>query len=36
MSLLDQASVINSQKLKPTLLNPTDLKQLITKIEDQL
>ena len=36
MSILDQVSVISSQTLKPTVLNPTDLKHLLAKIEDQL
>ena len=36
MLSLDQVPVISSQKLKPTLLNPTDLKLLLTKLEDQL
>ena len=34
--MLDQVSAISSQKLKQTLLNPTDLKLLLTKLEDQL
>ena len=36
LSILDQVSVISSQKLKPTLLNPSDLKLLLTKLESQL
>ena len=35
MSITDQISVISSQKLKPTLLNPMDLKHVLAKIEDQ-
>ena len=36
LSVLDQVSVINSQKLKPTLLNPSDLRLFLTKPEGQL
>ena len=36
MSILDQVSVISSEKHKPTLCHPTDLKHLLAKIEDQL
>ena len=34
--MLDQVSVISSQKLKPTLLNPSDLKLLLAYLEGQL
>ena len=36
LSILDQVSVISLQKLKPKLLNPSDLKLLLSKLEDQL
>ena len=36
LSILNQISVISSQKLKPALLNPLDLKLLLTKPENQL
>ena len=36
LSILDQVSVICSQKHTPTLLNPLDHKLLLTKLEDQL
>ena len=36
LSILDQVSVISSQKLKLVLLNPFDLKSLLTKLETQL
>ena len=36
LSILDQVSEISSQKLKPTLLSPSDLKLLLAKLEDQL
>ena len=35
-SILNQISVISSQKLKPALLNPSNLKLLLTKLENQL
>ena len=36
LSILNQVSVISSQKLKPALLNTLDLKSLLTRLEDQL
>ena len=36
LSILNHVSVISSQKLKPALLNPSDLKLLVTKLENQL
>ena len=36
LSILDQVSVISSQKLKLTLLNDSDLKLLLANPEDQL
>ena len=36
LSIINQVSVISSQKLKPALLNPSDLKLLFTKLENQL
>ena len=36
LSILDQVSIISSQKLKPVLLYPLDLKSLLTKLETQL
>ena len=36
LSILDQGWVISSQKFKPTLLNPSDLKLLLTQLEGQL
>ena len=36
LSILDKLSVISSQNLKPTLLNPSDHKLLLPKLEDQL
>ena len=36
LSILDQFSLISSQKLKLTLLNALDLKALLTKLETQL
>ena len=36
LSILDQVSVTSSLKLKLTLLNLSDLKLLLTKLEDQL
>ena len=35
-SILDQVSVISSQKLKSALLNPLYIKSLLTKLEIQL
>ena len=35
LSILNQILVISSQKLKPALLNPLDLKSLLTKLETQ-
>ena len=32
--ILNQVLVISSQKLKPALLNPLDLKLLLTKLEN--
>ena len=34
--ILDQVSIISSQKLQPVLLNPLDLKSLLTKLETWL
>ena len=36
LSILDHVLVISSQKLKPTLLNPSDFKLLLTKLKSQL
>ena len=36
ISILNQVLVISSQKCKPALLNPLDLKSLLTKLETQL
>ena len=36
LSILNQCLVISSQTLKPVLLNPLDLKSLLTKLETQL
>ena len=36
LSILGQISVISSQNHKPTLLNPSDFKPSLTKLEDQL
>ena len=36
LSILDNVSIISLQKLKPVLLNPLDLKSLLTKLEPQL
>ena len=36
LSILNQVLVISSQKLKPALLNPSDLKSLLTKLTTQL
>ena len=36
LPILNQVSVISSQKLKLALLNPSDLKLLLTKLENQL
>ena len=36
LSILNQVSVISSQKLKPALLNQSDLELLLTKLENQL
>ena len=36
LTMLDQVSVISSQKLKPTLLNPSYLKLFLTKLESQI
>ena len=36
LSILTQVLVIISQKLKPALLNPSDLKVLLTKLENQV
>ena len=36
LSILDQVSIISSQKLKHVLLNPLDLKSLLTKLETHL
>ena len=36
LSILNQASVISSQKLKPDLLNPLDFISLLLKLETQL
>ena len=33
LSILDQVLIISSQKLKPALLNPLDLKSLLTELE---
>ena len=34
--ILNQVSLISSQILKPVLCNPSDLKLLLTKLENQL
>ena len=36
LPILNQVSIISSQMLKPALLNPADLKLLLTKLENQL
>ena len=36
LSILDQVSIVSSQKLKPALLNALDLGPLLTKLETQL
>ena len=36
LSLLNQISVMNSQKLTPALLNPLDLTSLLIKLETKL
>ena len=36
LSILYQVLVISSEKLKPALLNPSDLKLLLTKLENQV
>ena len=36
LSILNQVSVIGSQKLTPALLNPLDLISLVIKLETQL
>ena len=36
LSILNQVSVISSQKLTPALLNPLDLISLLIKLETQL
>ena len=36
LSILNQVLVISSQKLKPALLSPLDLKSSLTKLETQL
>ena len=36
LSILNQVLVISSQKLKPTRLNQSDLKLLLTQLKNQL